>query len=98
VTTDLIGAIAGTLTTLALVPQVTRCWRRRSAEDLSVAMLVAFTTGVALWTVYGVRIGGWPIILSNGITLMLALALLTMKIWFEPATAPVRPPASTRSR
>jgi len=82
--TDLIGALAGTLTTLALVPQVTRCWQRRSADDLSVAMLVTFTTGVALWTVYGLRIGGWPIIASNGITLLLALTLLTMKFWFEP--------------
>ena len=79
----MIGLVAGTLTTVSFVPQVFRCWRRRSAEDLSLAMLLAFTAGVALWDVYGLMLRAWPIILANGITLLLAMVLVAMKVGFR---------------
>lgn len=80
-----IGLCAGTLTTVSFVPQVARCWRRRSVDDLSLAMLLAFTIGVALWDVYGVILRAWPIIAANSVTLVLALALLAMKLRFTRA-------------
>ncbi len=46
--TTLLGLCAGTLTTLSFVPQVVKCWRRRSAGDLSATMLLTFTGGVTL--------------------------------------------------
>jgi MtN3 and saliva related transmembrane protein len=76
----LIGYIAGTLTTLAFVPQVVRTWRQRSADHFSLAMLVAFNVGVGLWLVYGVLLHEPPIVLFNAITLALALFLLWMKL------------------
>jgi MtN3 and saliva related transmembrane protein len=38
--------------------------------------------GVALWLVYGLLIGAWPVIIANVITLVLALAILWMKLRF----------------
>jgi len=78
-----IGLCAGTLTTLSFVPQVVRCWRRRSVGDLSSAMLLAFAGGVALWLVYGILRQEWPIIAANAITLALAAALVAMKARFR---------------
>jgi MtN3 and saliva related transmembrane protein len=43
-------------------------------------MYLAFATGVLLWLVFGLIIGNWPIIVSNAITLALALAIITMKL------------------
>jgi MtN3 and saliva related transmembrane protein len=77
---QLIGLAAGTLTTLSFVPQVIRAWRTRSVNDLSMEMLVTFNIGVALWTVYGIALGEFPIILTNSITLGLALILLVFKL------------------
>lgn len=77
---DLIGSAAGTLTTVAFIPQVVRAWRTQSVDDLSLWMLLAFTTGVGLWTLYGVVTSALPLIITNGITFFLALALLVMKI------------------
>jgi MtN3 and saliva related transmembrane protein len=77
-----IGLCAGTLTTLSFVPQVMRCWRRRSVDDLSLAMLLAFTTGVGLWDVYGILLRAWPIIITNSITFVLATLLVGMKVLF----------------
>ena len=77
---DLIGSAAGTLTTVAFVPQVLKAWRTRSVADLSLWMLLAFTTGVALWVLYGVKTHALPLIVTNGATLCLALILLSMKL------------------
>ncbi len=77
---DLIGTLAGTLTTLAFIPQVVKTWRSGSAEDISLAMFLLFTSGVLLWLLYGIALGALPIIIANGITLLLALAIVVMKI------------------
>jgi MtN3 and saliva related transmembrane protein len=79
----LLGLCAGTLTTVSFVPQVVKSWRRRSAADLSLAMLLAFTGGVVCWIGYGIATDAWPIIAANAVTLLLALALIAMKIVFR---------------
>ena len=79
---DLIGSLASALTTIAFVPQVWRAWKTRSARDLSLSMYLIFTSGVVLWFVYGVLIGAVPIIVGNAVTLVLAGAVLAMKLKF----------------
>ena len=39
--TTAIGLAAGTLTTIAFIPQVTKIWRTRSTKDLSLGMFLA---------------------------------------------------------
>jgi MtN3 and saliva related transmembrane protein len=77
-----LGMVAGVLTTLAFVPQVLRTHRSRSARDFSTPMLLLFTTGVALWLVYGLLIGSQGIILANAATMMLTAYILAMKLRF----------------
>jgi|CXWL01.1.fsa_nt_gi MtN3 and saliva related transmembrane protein len=77
---EVIGFLAGTLTTLSFVPQVAKALRSRSTGDLSTVMLTAFTAGVALWLLYGVALRSWPVILANAITLVLAGVLLRLKL------------------
>jgi len=79
---DLIGAVAGTLSTIAFVPQAWRIWKTRSARDLSLPMYLIFTSGVVLWLLYGVVLGALPIIVCNGVTLVLAGTVLAMKLKF----------------
>jgi MtN3 and saliva related transmembrane protein len=78
-----IGFMAGTLTTIAFLPQLQRTWMTRSAEDVSLAMLLTFTTGVLLWFVYGVFLGSWPIILTNLVTFLLTTAILILKLFYR---------------
>jgi MtN3 and saliva related transmembrane protein len=80
---DSIGYLAATLTTLAFVPQALHTWRLRSARGISLGMYVVFTIGIALWLLYGVLLGAWPIILANAITLALALSILVMAIRYR---------------
>jgi MtN3 and saliva related transmembrane protein len=75
-----LGLVAGVLTTLAFLPQVVKIWRSGSAGDLSLAMLVSFSIGVALWLAYGVLIRSVAVIAANAVTLVLALILLRFKL------------------
>lgn len=84
---DWLGYVAAFCTTVAFVPQVVLVWRRRSAEGVSTLMYIVLTAGIALWFTYGVLLQSWPIIIANGVTLMLALAVLAMK-WLFRGRAP----------
>ena len=77
---DWVGMFAGLLTTLAFVPQVVKTWKTRQTRDISLTMFLAFTSGVALWLVYGILLGAWPIILANLVTLALAGIILGLKL------------------
>ena len=77
---EIIGGVAATLTTSAFIPQVWQVWRTRHTGDISLGMYTLFTTGVGLWLVYGILLESWPIIIANSITLLLAGAVLVMKL------------------
>jgi MtN3 and saliva related transmembrane protein len=77
---NILGFVAGVLTTAAFIPQVVKIWKTRSARDISLVMYTVFTSGVVLWLVYGLALGSMPIIVANVFTLVLALAVLVMKL------------------
>jgi MtN3 and saliva related transmembrane protein len=77
---DLVGYAAATLTTIAFVPQAAKSWSTRDLSGVSLTMYSLFTLGVALWLIYGVILGAWPIIVANAITLALAGVVLTLKV------------------
>lgn len=76
----LFGTAAGTLTTLAFLPQVIRAWRTRRTHDISLGTFLLFSTGLVLWLIYGAWIGSWPIITANTVTLVLALVIVALKL------------------
>lgn len=79
---NLIGALAATLTTIAFIPQAWLTWKTRRTEGVSLGMYSIFTTGVAMWLLYGLLIGAWPVIIANVFTLALALFIIAMKVRF----------------
>lgn len=80
---DTLGFIAGVITTVAFVPQVVRVWRTRSADDISVWMLMLLISGVSLWLVYGLLLWRLPIILANAVTLALILTIALLKFIYR---------------
>ncbi|WP_027470078.1 SemiSWEET transporter [Deefgea rivuli] len=78
-----IGLIAAACTTAAFIPQVWQVWSSRSAKDISLGMYLIFILGVLLWLLYGIMLGDIPLIAANAVTLILAGAVLGMKLWFE---------------
>ena len=75
-----VGLLAGTLTTIAYVPQVVKSWRTRSTADISLTMFAIMVSGVSLWLIYGAFVRDIPIVIANGATLLLAGTVLVLKI------------------
>ena len=81
--TEWMGYAAACFTTLAFLPQAVYVWRRRSADDISLAMYLIMLTGVVLWILYGLRIHSAPLVAANVATLLLAGAVLAGKLRFR---------------
>lgn len=78
--TPWLGYAAAICTTLSFVPQAWLTLRTRDVAGISLGMYAAFTVGVALWLWYGWRLGEWPIIAANAVTLALAATILATKL------------------
>ncbi|MGF1460283.1 MAG: SemiSWEET family sugar transporter [Leptolyngbyaceae cyanobacterium] len=100
-----LGIVAGSMTTLAYLPQVLKTWRSRSADGMSWSMLIILCLGIALWLVYGVYVHDMPLIMANLLTLVFSSAILGVKIRYEavpklraqrqlvtPSSATLQPP------
>jgi MtN3 and saliva related transmembrane protein len=77
---DVLGSVAGVLTTIAFIPQVIQTWKTRSAKDLSLGMILTFWVGVLLWLIYGLCIHAMPVIVANAATLVLEGSILWLKL------------------
>ena len=80
---DMLGYLAATLTTASFLPQALLTLRTRNVSGISLGMYSAFTVGVALWLAYGIRLGEWPIVIANALTLALASVILVTKLVVE---------------
>ncbi len=80
--TDFFGFVAAFLTTIAFLPQVLKTFRTKSANDVSIFMLILFILGLFFWIIYGFRSHSIPVLIANIITLGLNLAILSMKFIF----------------
>jgi len=80
VTPTTVGLVAGTLTSVAAIPQVIKTLKSRHARDISIWQPLLLAFGVALWMVYGILINDFPIIVANVIPLICNAVLTGMKI------------------
>lgn len=75
-----IGLAAGTLTSLAAIPQVVKTMRTGHVRDISIWQPLLLAIGVALWMIYGILINDLPLIIANIIPLICNVLLTGMKI------------------
>ena len=74
---EIIGIIAAFLTTIAFIPQVYKVVKSNCTDGLSQTTFSIFTIGVFLWLIYGFLKNSVSMIIGNGITLILALIILS---------------------
>ena len=79
---DLFGFLAALLTTIAFLPQLYKTWQTKSADDVSLVMLILFITGLICWIIYGVKINSIPILVANIITFIFNFSILILKITY----------------
>jgi MtN3 and saliva related transmembrane protein len=77
---EILGMVAGTISSITFLPQVIKTWQTKSAKDISLWMFLLVTSSVILWLVYGILKESVPIIYTNGMVLLMSLVMLYFKL------------------
>ena len=80
---DFFGFLAALLTTIAFLPQLYKTWKTKSADDVSLTMLIVFIIGLFCWIFYGLKINSIPIVVANIITFIFNFSILILKITYS---------------
>ncbi|MBA5793446.1 SemiSWEET transporter [Flavobacterium sp. xlx-214] len=80
---NILGTVAGILTSVSMLPQLFKVVKQRDVENISVVMLVVLLCGVSLWVIYGFMKNEWPIIISNAFSVVLNATLLVCYFAFK---------------
>lgn len=82
-TIEIIGLIAGIITSSSLLPQLVKTIKLRKAEDVSPFMFILLLMGTGLWTYYGILREDFPIIATNSFSFGLNVFMLVLKVRFR---------------
>jgi MtN3 and saliva related transmembrane protein len=77
---EVLGFVAGILVTVALVPQVVRVFRLKSAVEISLPFTILLIVGMLCWLGYGILFQLFPIIFWNAVGAGLVATLLSAKL------------------
>jgi MtN3 and saliva related transmembrane protein len=76
----IVGSLAAIGSMTSFVPQAIRIVKTRDTKSLSRVTYSVTVCAFALWAIYGVLLGDWPIIVTNSVCLVFAAFILTMKL------------------
>lgn len=82
-TATTLGLVAGTLTSIAAIPQLVKTLRTRHARDISVWQPLLLAIGIALWLAYGMLIRDLPLVLANIVPLICNIMLTILKLRYR---------------
>jgi len=77
---EFLGFVAGILVNVALVPQVVRVFRLKSAVEISLPFTILLLVGMFCWLGYGILYQLFPIIFWNAVGAGLVATLLSAKL------------------
>ena len=80
---DLMAYLGGIFLMISFVPQVVRTWNRKSAEDISLWMLLLTLISSVFYQIYAVMLHLTPVIIMNGVFLVLVVLLMVLKLVFD---------------
>jgi MtN3 and saliva related transmembrane protein len=76
---EILGIVAGIFTTFAVIPQIIRVYKLKSAREISLIFTSSMLLGIIIWLVYGIVLGLTAIIIWNSIGIVLNSWLLFTK-------------------
>ena len=78
-----IGLIAGLLGVIAWIPQIQKVWIQKLHEGISIPTILIICIALVLWTVYGILVDSFAIIVANlaagGCVLSVALRVVQLR-------------------
>jgi len=83
-TATLVGFAATICSVTSFVPQAWKVIRTRDTSAISRHMYAITVVGFSLWFAYGILLGQLPLIITNGVCLVLSGFILAMKLLPQP--------------
>jgi MtN3 and saliva related transmembrane protein len=62
---ETLATITGVVSSFAMLPQIYRIFKRKSAKDISIWTYLYMLVAGAIWVLYGLNIQSFPIWVSN---------------------------------
>lgn len=62
---EILSTAVGVIASFAMLPQVYRIFKRKSAKDISITTFSFLFAAGIIWVLYGIDIESFPIVVSN---------------------------------
>ena len=77
------GVAAAACSVTSFAPQMIKIWKEKDADAISLKTYSLTVSCFALWVVYGVMSGAWPVTIANSLALLMSAGELGMKWRFS---------------
>lgn len=78
-TLEILGLIAGAITSIGYLPQIYRGYQTKKLNDVSYYMPGILALGMTLWLIYGIILNAIAVIVANIFGVACSLLLIIMK-------------------
>jgi MtN3 and saliva related transmembrane protein len=76
---EILGLIAGAVTSMGYLPQLYRGYKTKKLKDISYYMPLVLAIGMSLWLLYGVFLEAFAVIVANAFGITCSIVLIIMK-------------------
>ncbi len=80
--TNGVGYMAAAVGISLMLPQVIKSIKTKKVDDLSLATVVLYVLNCLLWLIYGILLVAPPMILVNGVSLVISIVQLVLKLHY----------------
>lgn len=85
---DLLQLIGGMILSVGAIPQIEQIIRTKSVKDINLTSIVTLIVGMVLMQIYAVHYELVMFIITNSISLLLAIVKLALKIYYTERKDP----------
>jgi MtN3 and saliva related transmembrane protein len=78
-TVEIIGLIAGIITSMGFLPQLFKSYKTKKLDDVSYFMPAVLSLGMGIWFVYGYLTNSISVMAANSFGILCCICLIFMK-------------------
>jgi len=79
---DILQLVGGMILSIGSIPQIEQIVRTKSVKDINLTSIITLILGMILMQIYAVHAGLTMFIITNTISLLLAIVKLSLKIYY----------------
>lgn len=80
---EMVGYAGGFLIALALLPQLIKTWRTKSAKDLSLLWTLVLLIGLLLYGIYATKSRVFPLLTFAVVESVMVIILISLKLKYD---------------